>query len=283
MARGGLGGGLGSLFEDNSAKVPTKRTLRISEIEPDRKQPRKYFDSTAIAELADSIRVHGILQPILVRPLPGGGYQIVAGERRWRAARIAGLEEVPVVIRELTELETAQIALIENLQREDLNPIEEAFAFQRLQEEFHMTQEEIASAVGCSRSTITNILRLLRLPQKIQDMIMNQEISRGHAKVLLRFPDEKRMCELAEKCANGEYTVRRLEQLANEAEETREIMAQSAVNLPLSYYGELEMSLREKLGRTVKIHAGKSTGGSLVFPFYNEEDLKSLLYMLFPD
>lgn len=281
MARGGLGGGLGSLFEDNVAKVPTKRTLRISEIEPDRKQPRKYFDSTAISELANSIRVHGILQPILVRPLPGGGYQIVAGERRWRAAKIAGLEEVPVVIRELTEMETAQIALIENLQREDLNPIEEALAFQRLQEEFHMTQEEIAKAVGCSRSTITNILRLLRLPQRIQDMIMNNQISRGHAKVLLRFPDEKRMCELAEKCAQGEYTVRRLEQLASEVQETQEVLAKK--DLPLSYYGELEEALREKLGRIVKIHAGKSTGGSLVFPFYNEEDLKSLLYALFPD
>ncbi|MDE5753296.1 MAG: ParB/RepB/Spo0J family partition protein [Oscillospiraceae bacterium] len=281
MARGGLGGGLGSLFEDNAAKVPTKRTLRISEIEPDRKQPRKYFDSTAISELANSIRVHGILQPILVRPLPGGGYQIVAGERRWRAAKIAGLEEVPVVIRELTEMETAQIALIENLQREDLNPIEEALAFQRLQEEFHMTQEEIARAVGCSRSTITNILRLLRLPQRIQDMIMNNQISRGHAKVLLRFPDEKRMCELAEKCAQGEYTVRRLEQLASEVQETQEVLAKK--DLPLSYYGELEEALREKLGRIVKVHAGKSTGGSLVFPFYNEEDLKSLLYALFPD
>lgn len=281
MARGGLGGGLGSLFEDNAAKVPTKRTLRISEIEPDRKQPRKYFDSTAISELANSIRVHGILQPILVRPLPGGGYQIVAGERRWRAAKIAGLEEVPVVIRELTEMETAQIALIENLQREDLNPIEEALAFQRLQEEFHMTQEEIARVVGCSRSTITNILRLLRLPQRIQDMIMNNQISRGHAKVLLRFPDEKRMCELAEKCAQGEYTVRRLEQLASEVQETQEVLAKK--DLPLSYYGELEEALREKLGRIVKVHAGKSTGGSLVFPFYNEEDLKSLLYALFPD
>ena len=172
MAIGGLGGGLDSLFEENASEVQVKKAVRLSEIEPNRAQPRKNFDETAISALADSIREHGVLQPLLVRPLPAGGYQIVAGERRWRAARMLGLDEIPVVIRELSDLETAQIALIENLQRENLNPIEEALGYRRLQDDFDMKQEDIAKTVGKSRSSVANAIRLLRLPEEIQELLL---------------------------------------------------------------------------------------------------------------
>ena len=199
MIKGGLGGGLDSLFEDNSTEVHVKKTLRLSEIEPNRSQPRKYFDETAISALADSIREHGILQPLLVRPIPLGGYQIVAGERRWRAARMLGLDEVPVIIRELNDLETAQIALIENLQRENLNPMEEAMGFQRLMDEFGMTQDDIAKFVGRSRSAVANAVRLLKLPEKVQEYLIDGSISAGHGRALLGFEDEETMLHVAQK------------------------------------------------------------------------------------
>lgn len=281
MARGGLGGGLGSLFEDNSSGVQMKKTLRISEIEPNRNQPRKNFDDTAISALADSIREHGLLQPILVRPLPLGNYQIVAGERRWRAARMIGLDEVPVVIRELTEMETAQIALIENLQREDLNPIEEAMAFQRLQDEFHMKQEAVAKTVGCSRSTVTNALRLLKLPEEVQSMLIENKISAGHAKALLSFSDEKLMLDLARKASEGFLTVRQLEKLAMESQACKSASA-SRTEKPVSYYGEVEQALHTRLGRKVKVQFKKNKG-TLVLEFYDEEDLKSLASLLSPE
>ena len=161
MAKGGLGMGFDSLFSDNATEVQVKKTLRTAELEPNRDQPRKAFSDEAITALADSIREHGMLQPILVRPISSGGYQIVAGERRWRAARMAGLDEVPVTIRELSDLETMQIAIIENLQRENLNPIEEAQGYKRLVEEFDLTQDDIAERLSKSRSAITNSLRLL--------------------------------------------------------------------------------------------------------------------------
>ena len=190
MGRGGLGGGLDSLFEENATEVQVKKTVRLSEIEPNRSQPRKNFDDAAITALAESIREHGMLQPVLVRPMPSGGYQIVAGERRWRAARMLGLDEVPVVIRELSDLETAQIALIENLQRENLNPVEEALGYRRLQDDFDMKQEDIAKTVGRSRSAVANAIRLLRLPDEVQALLIDGSISAGHARALLGIADE---------------------------------------------------------------------------------------------
>ena len=193
MAIGGLGAGLDTLFSDNTNEVQVKKTLRTAEIEPNRDQPRKYFSDEAIASLADSIREHGMLQPVLVRPLNSGGYQIVAGERRWRAARMLGMDEIPVNIRELSDTEAMQISLIENLQREDLNPIEEAEGLQALIDKCGYTQEEVAVSVGKSRPAITNSLRLLKLPQEVRDMAKDGVISAGHARALL--PLEK-MLEL---------------------------------------------------------------------------------------
>ncbi len=280
MAKGGLGGGLGSLFEDNAAEIQTKKTIRLSEIEPNRNQPRKNFDESAISALADSIRQHGMLQPILVRPLALGGYQIVAGERRWRAARMLALTEVPVIVREFSDLETAQIALIENLQREDLNPVEEAKAFQRLQDDFGMKQEDIAKKVGCSRSTVSNALRLLKLPEEVQELLIHGEITAGHAKALLSFSDKKAMIQAAQKAAQGLLNVRQIEKLASDSD------SKDLDDVPMyntgSYFGEIEHALHTRLGRKVKVQFKKNIG-TLSLEFYDEEDLKLLAELLSPD
>lgn len=274
MAIGGLGGGLDLLFADNASEVQTKKTLRISEIEPNRAQPRKVFDDAAISALADSIQEHGILQPILVRPIPGQGYQIVAGERRWRAARMLGLDEVPVLIRELSDLETAQIALVENLQRENLNPLEEAQGFKSLQEEFDMKQEEISRITGRSRSAVANSLRLLRLPEQVQELLAEGSISAGHARALLAFTDEDRMIQAAQKAAAGLLTVRMLERMAAEKDEVPEKPINSD-----TYYREMEISLHDRLGRKVKVDYKKNKG-VLTLEFYDKDDLNGLAQLL---
>lgn len=280
MIKGGLGGGLDSLFEDNTAEVQVKKTLRISEIEPNRSQPRKHFDETAIQTLADSIREHGVLQPLLVRPLASGGYQIVAGERRWRAAKMLGLDEIPVVIKDLSDLETAQIALIENLQRENLDPIEEALGFRRLQDDFGMRQEDVAKTVGRSRSAIANATRLLRLPEEVQVLVADGSISAGHARALLGFTDETLMIQAAKKAANGLLTVRQLEKLAAETETAPET-EETPAPLP-TYYGEVEQALHTRLGRKVKVQYKKNKG-TLTLEFYDDDDLRELARLLSPE
>ncbi len=270
MAKGGLGSGMDLLFEDNVSQVQVKKTLRLSELEPNRSQPRKSFDESAISTLADSIREHGILQPILVRPLAFGGYQIVAGERRWRAARMLGLDEVPVIIRDLTDLETAQIALIENLQRENLNPLEEAQGYKRLQDDFDMKQDEIAKTVGRSRSAVANALRLLKLPEEVHELLIDGSISAGHARALLGFTDETAMILAAQKAAAGLLTVRQLEKLAAEKP-----AAEPKIQQTDSYFREMEISLHDKLARKVKVEFKKNKG-TLVLEFYDKEDLRAL-------
>ncbi len=272
MGKGGLGSGMDLLFEDNVSQVQVKKTLRLSEIEPNRAQPRKNFDETAIAALADSIREHGVLQPLLVRPLAFGGYQIVAGERRWRAARMLGLDEVPVVIRDLSDKETAQISLIENLQRENLNPIEEAMGYQRLQDEFAMTQDEIAKTVGRSRSAVANALRLQKLPEEVQELLIEGSLSAGAGRALLGFADEARMIEVAQKAAAGLLTVRAIEKMAAEGEKEPEPVQFGSVD---SYFKEMEISLHDRLGRRVKVDF-KQNKGVLVLEFYDKEDLAAL-------
>lgn len=276
MARGGLGSGMDLLFEDNVSQVQVKKTLRLSELEPNRSQPRKNFDESAISALAESIREHGILQPILVRPLAFGGYQIVAGERRWRAARMLGLDEVPVIIRDLSDLETAQIALIENLQRENLNPLEEAQGYKQLQDDFSMKQDEIAKTVGRSRSAVANALRLLRLPEEVQELLIDGSISAGHARALLGFTDEARMIEAAQKAAAGLLTVRQLEKMAADTEKVID-----PVNLPQtdSYYREMEISLHDRLARKVRVDFKKNKG-TLTLEFYDKDDLQALAQRL---
>ncbi len=276
MAKGGLGAGLDTLFSDNSNDIQVKKTLRTSEIEPNRDQPRKAFSDEAITALADSIREHGMLQPILVRPISTGGYQIVAGERRWRAARMAGLDEVPVNIRELSDLETMQIAIIENLQRENLNPVEEAAGYNELIEKFGMTQEKVAKMVGRSRSAIANAVRILALPERVLKMLENGEISAGHARALLGFEDEEMLIAVALKAADGGLTVRQVEKAAQKSAEHIEEAASSKSNAKIdNYFKEMELSLNERLGRKVKVDYGKNKG-ALILEFYDKNDLAAL-------
>ncbi|MBO4878461.1 MAG: ParB/RepB/Spo0J family partition protein [Ruminococcus sp.] len=278
MAKGGLGKGLDTLFMDNTTDIQVKKTLRVSEIEPNRDQPRKTFSEDAINTLAESIREHGMIQPILVRPLSSGGYQIVAGERRWRAARMLGLDEVPVTIRELTDTQTMQIAIIENLQRENLNPIEEANGYSELIEKYDMTQDEVAKMVGRSRSAIANSIRMLSLPDKVLKLIENGDLSAGHAKALLAFSDEKLLVQTAQKAAGGGMTVRQVEKLA-QLEDTKAPAAEASDKKIDNYFVEMELSLKERLGRKVKIDYGKNKG-VLVLEFYDKEDLAGLADML---
>lgn len=278
MAKGGLGSGLDILFDENVTETQTKKTLRVSQIEPNRNQPRKQFSEEAVTSLAESIREHGMLQPILVRPYIDGQYQIVAGERRWRAARMLGLDEVPVIIKDIADVEAMQMALIENLQRENLNPIEEATGYKRLSEEFNMKQDDIAKTVGKSRSSVANMLRILTLPNEVQEMLVNGEISVGHAKALLSIDDEEVQIEAARRAKDGSFTVRHIEKLAQSlAENTDEAEEKppKPVKIVDSYYKEVELSLNERLGRKVKVDFTKNKG-TLVLEFYDKDDLAAL-------
>lgn len=274
MAKGGLGAGLDTLFSDNTNEIQVKKTLRTAEIEPNREQPRKNFSDEAIAALADSIREHGMIQPILVRPLSSGGYQIVAGERRWRAARMLGLDEVPVTIREMSDSETMQIALIENLQRENLNPVEEALGYRELLDNYDMTQDKIAKMVGRSRSAIANAVRLLSLPDRVLKMLENGDLSAGHAKALLVFENEELLIATALRAADGGLTVRQVERAAQKSLEEEDNAKQSDRKID-NYFVEMELSLKERLGRKVKVDYGKNKG-VLVLEFYDKEDLAAI-------
>lgn len=278
--KGGLGKGLDALFMDNeTVDSGGVVTLRLSEIEPNRDQPRKIFSEEALNELADSIREHGVLQPLLVRPLPGGSYQLVAGERRWRASRMAGLQEAPVVIREMDEEQAMEIALIENLQREDLNAIEEATGYKQLMERYGMTQEQVAKRVGKSRPAIANALRLLNLPQKVMDMVGEGEVSPGHARALLAFDDQDRIVEIAQKVKTGKYSVRDIERMAKNQDEKKEKAAKApeepAWGGKSAFLTEMEIAMSMEMGRKVRI-IPNGEGGTLQIQFWDEEDLKSL-------
>lgn len=275
MTIGGLGSGLEFLYDENAADVQVKKTLRISELEPNRDQPRKQFDDASIQALADSIQQYGMIQPILVRPL-GLNYQIVAGERRWRAARMLGMDEVPVVIRDLSDEETMAIALIENLQRENLNPMEEANGYAQLMEKCSMTQEEVAKHVGKSRSAVANALRLLKLPQHAKKLVEQGDISAGHARALLGISDEALLEETAKKAAQGKLTVRAVEKIAANA--AKPAKTQTPV-LEDSFYTEIALSLESELGRRVTVTTGKQKG-TLHLEFYDKEDLSTLAHKL---
>lgn len=268
-----LGNGFESLFDDNSVDMSVVQTMNPSLIEPNKKQPRREFESSAIDELADSIKIHGIISPIIVRPVGEGFYQIVAGERRWRAAKRLGLSEVPVIIKEYDDKVAMQIALIENLQRENLNPIEEALGYKQLADEFEMKQDEIAKTVGKSRSAIANSLRLLNLPEEIRDMLAKGLLTTGHAKVLAGMDDEQAMIELALRACDGKMTVRDIERACaalGKSDEKPEIP---------TYYKETEIAMRERLGRKVSISYGKNKG-SLKIEFYDENDLAAIAEVL---
>lgn len=275
---GGLGKGLNAIFMENESEDQNSTVkLKISEIEPNREQPRHDFDDKALAELAESISQHGVLQPLLVRPILGGGYQIVAGERRYRASRMAGVTEVPVVIRELTDSQTMELALIENLQRENLTPIEEAQGYKTLIDEHDFSQEDVSRTVGKSRPAIANALRLLNLPKQVIDMVAKNEISAGHARALLALEDEAKICEIAEEIIDKELSVRQVEKLIKDAKsEKADKPAIEQIQKP-SYYSEVELALTEYLGKKVKVMPSKNKdGGTLQIEFYSQDDLKDL-------
>ncbi len=276
----GLGAGFDFLMQANSVDTSAKKTLRIGELETNREQPRKSFDEESIHLLAESIKQFGILQPILVRPLPLGGYQIVAGERRYRAAILAELSDVPVVIRDLSDSEVAQIALIENLQRENLNPIEEALGFQRLQSEFGMTQDQLSKTLGKSRTVITNALRLLKLPVEIRDMISNGSLSSTAGRALLGIKDFSLMIDTAQKYAEGKISVRKIESIAKNSTsslpKSPSFTPYNRENIGDTYFAEMELSLHERLGRKVKIDSHHNKG-KLVIEFFDRDDLSALV------
>lgn len=279
---GGLGKGLDAIFMENESESKNSTvTLKISEIEPNRDQPRKDFDESALAELAHSISQHGVLQPLLVRPLIGGGYQIVAGERRYRACRMAGVTEVPVVIRELSDSETMELALIENLQRENLTPIEEAKGFGVLVNEYGMSQEDVSQVVGRSRSAVANSLRLLNLPKEVSDMVERGEISAGHGRTLLALGSEEEMINAAKQIYEKELSVRQTEKLVKainaEKDKAQKEDKQERISLKPSYFSEVELALTEYLGKKVTVTGSKNNeGGVLQIEFYSQDELKEL-------
>ena len=276
---GGLGKGLDAIFMENESENSNKSiTLKISELEPNRNQPRKDFDENALMELAESIKKHGLIQPILVRPIIGGGYQIVAGERRYRACRMAGLTEVPVTIRELGEEETMEVALIENLQRENLNPFEEALGYKRLIDEYNLSQEQVASAVGKSRPAIANTLRLLNLAEAVIALLKEGKISSGHGRALLAVEDEQEQIRIANAIVAEDLSVRQVEKMVKK----KEVKEKESKPQPIvPYYKMVEQSLGENLGKKVKVSSNKGKkGGILQIEFYSDEELKELALKL---
>ena len=277
--KSGLGKGLDAIFAENGTEESNRSAeeLKLSDLEPNRGQPRKDFDDETLAELADSISQHGILQPLLVRPIFGGGYQIVAGERRWRAARMAGLTTVPAIIRELDDEQVMEIALIENLQREDLSPLEEAMGYQSLMDSYDMTQEEVAKIVGKSRSAVANVLRLLKLPEEVQALIRSGQVSAGHGRALLSFPDDAEKIAVAKRGIEEDLSVREVERLAQKANEVPKKKDVKPRGIP--YFNEVELSLHDYLGRKVRVN-GDEKKGTLQIEFYGQEDLSELIRKL---
>ena len=277
--RKGLGKGLDLLFEEIKSEENTINMLPIGDVEPNRDQPRKSFTEQSMRELADSIAEHGVIQPIIVREMPGGLWQIIAGERRWRAARMAGLSKIPAIIRDADDDRIMELAMIENLQREDLNPIEEAKGYQMLAERFGLTQEELAKRMGKSRSAVANILRLLTLPEKITDMVKNGELSAGHARALITINDEKTACEAALRVKKQGLSVRETERLAAAmAKESRKTPRKTDLGAG-SYLRQMELALSQELGRKVQI-TGKEEIGHISFEYFSKKELEQIAQTL---
>lgn len=276
----GLGTGLGVLFgADEYDDEAEQLTLPIAKVEPRSEQPREYFDQEALEALADSIRQYGLIQPITVRKLDSGYYQIIAGERRWRASRLAGLTEVPVRVIEADDRRTAELALVENLQREDLNPIEEAKGYKLLIEEYGLTQEEAARSVGRSRPAVTNAMRLLMLAPQVMEMVEKGELSAGHARAILTVSEPSKQLAAANEIIRKNYSVRKAEQLAakifRESQQTKE--ESSKINV--DYAAEVSNELSKKLGRKVRLIEGKRNG-KIEIEFYGADDREALIEKL---
>ena len=268
--KGGLGRGLESLFNENATDSDGAVKLNINDIEPNRGQPRKDFDETALSELSDSIAQHGLIQPIVVKPTAQGRYSIIAGERRWRACRMAGLNEVPVIIKDADDQTLMEIALIENLQREDLNAVEEALGYRSLIDSFGLTQDEVAKKMGKSRSAVTNALRLLALNENELEALRRGTITAGHARALLSCDDEEARAKMLLAAADG-ASVRELERLAAAAK--KKPAAKKAETKKPTFYSEVELSLKDSLHRRVKITPAGNGKGTITLEFFNDAEL----------
>lgn len=283
----GLGRGLDAIFLDNTLAENTQdkenkiNTLKISLVDPKSDQPRKYFDKEALEELSDSIRENGLLQPILVREYGEGRYQIIAGERRFRACKLAGLTEIPAIVLDRDDKAAAQIALIENIQREDLNPLEEALAYKSLKDEYDMTQEELSERIGKSRSAIANSIRLLDLPEAILTMVAARELSAGHARTLLGVKDREDMILLAQIAAEQDLSVRQLEEqvkkINRSKKQTKEDVEEETPFV--DYFREMELRIQRQIGRKVKIQ-DKGNKKTLTLFYEDNEDLDDLLKLI---
>ena len=284
-------GGLDSIFAENyienvaaKATVDGPQTLRVSEIEPKPDQPRKYFDEEALQQLADSISKHGLLQPIIVRESAGGFYQIIAGERRWRASKLAGLLEVPVIIMEADALKAAEIAIIENIQREDLNPYEEASAYRSLMTQYDLTQEQVAEKVGKSRSAVANTMRLLELPEEVLEMLKTGDISSGHARALLALKDKEAIVDIAKKILTHSLNVRDTEGLVKKLNKMYEdklknekTNAAAETDIIVNYAKDLENRAMSLIGKRVNIIDSGKHNKFLQIEYVDNEDLEELL------
>ncbi len=289
MAARGVGKALDSLIpvsvaEDKIIEDVAKRegnteeVVDINYVTPNRDQPRKNFDKEKLEELAESIKIHGIVEPILVQDRKDH-YEIVAGERRWRAAKLAGLKKVPVFVRNYTERQIKEISLIENIQREDLNPIEEALAYKDLMTEYSLTQEEVASRVSKNRTTITNSLRLLKLGKKVQKMLIDKSISEGHARALIGIEDEKRQLEIAEKIVKNKLSVRDVEKLVKESDKPSKPKKELSEDLEI-FYKDIAEKMKQKLGTKVTINAKEDGSGKIEIEFYSNDDLDRIKFLL---
>lgn len=279
--KGGLGKGLDALFLDNSTEEKGGSvTVSINDIEPNREQPRKDFDEKALSELAESIAQHGVIQPLLVRPISDGGYQLVAGERRWRASRMAGLTEVPVFIREMSDRQVAEVALIENLQREDLNPLEEARGYAQLMKDYSLTQEQVAKSVGKSRPAVANAMRILELPGQVLELVREGKLSAGHARTLLPLKDDAVIMNVAMQIISKDISVRETERIVKSILNPKKEKSSAKKAKRDSYFDECELAIRAELGRKAEIHVAKGNKGTIEIEFFSKEDLQSILEAL---
>lgn len=295
VKKSGLGKGLDSLIKDNSSTKKTaaaktssesqetekkygEQMMKISMVEPNREQPRKKFEEDALLELADSIKQYGVLQPLLVRKRKDY-YEIIAGERRWRAAKIAGVKEVPVIIKEYTEQEIVEISLIENIQRENLNPIEEAMAFKKLLEEFNLKQDEVAERVSKSRTAVTNSMRLLKLDERVQEMIVDDMISTGHARALLAIDDKELQYELANKIFDEKLSVRETEKLVKEIKNPKKPKTKKIIENQF-VYTELENRMKDVMGTKVNISSKGNGKGKIEIEYYSDDELERMFEMI---
>ena len=278
--KGCLGKGIDALFIDNATEDLSSSAsvrLKLMDIVPNKEQPRKKFDDEKLTELTQSIAKHGVLQPLLVRPMPDGSYRLVAGERRWRAARTAGLSEVPVVIKEMTDEEAAVFALVENLQRADLNPVEEAQGMRRLMDDFGLTQEQVSERVGKSRPAVANALRLLKLPSQVLESVSSGELSAGHARALAALDDDETIIEAARTVISKKLSVRETEKLVKTLSAAPKKKSPARASARDSFFDEVELSLENTLGRKAKvITSGKKESGTLQIDFNDKEDLAQL-------